>query len=114
MAERIGLAQEQIENELEKLRGLISELRPAALDELGLEASVRDLAERIQTVYGIGVEMAVDLRTPEGAPRRVAPEVETAAYRIVQECLPTRPATPARAVGAAGAGQRDAPGERGG
>ena len=87
MAERIGLAQEQIENELEKLRGLISELRPAALDELGLEASVRDLAERIQTVYGIGVEMAVDLRTPEGAPRRVAPEVETAAYRIVQECL---------------------------
>ena len=87
MAERIGLAQDQIENELEKLRGLISELRPAALDELGLEASVRDLAERIQTVYGIGVEMAVDLRTPEGAPRRVAPEVETAAYRIVQECL---------------------------
>ena len=47
MVERIGLAQEQIENELEKLRGLISELRPAALDELGLEASVRDLAERI-------------------------------------------------------------------
>ncbi|HEV2873964.1 MAG TPA: PAS domain S-box protein, partial [Thermoleophilaceae bacterium] len=87
MVERIRVAQEQIENEMEKLRGLISELRPAALDQLGLEASVRDLAERTQAIYGIDVETRFDLRERDGAPRRLASEVETAAYRIVQECL---------------------------
>ncbi|MGH2741925.1 MAG: PAS domain-containing sensor histidine kinase, partial [Thermoleophilaceae bacterium] len=88
MAERLAQAQEQIEDEMEKLRGLISELRPAALDELGLEASVRDLAERTQAVYGLEVETVVDLPGSEGGhPQRLGPEVETAAYRIVQESL---------------------------
>lgn len=87
MRERIRGVQEEIENEMEKLRGLISELRPAALDELGLEASVRDLAERTQAVYGIEVETNLELHTPDGAPYRLAAEVETAAYRIVQESL---------------------------
>jgi len=86
MRERIGEAQEEIENEMEKLRGLISELRPAALDELGLEASVRDLADRTRAVYGIEVETILELTT-DGAPRRLESEVETAAYRIVQESL---------------------------
>jgi signal transduction histidine kinase len=72
---------------MEKLRGLISELRPAALDELGLEASVKDLAERTQAVYGIEVETILELHQPDGAARRLASEVETAAYRIVQESL---------------------------
>ncbi|HEV3379324.1 MAG TPA: PAS domain S-box protein, partial [Thermoleophilaceae bacterium] len=87
MAGRIRVAQEQIENEMEKLRGLISELRPAALDQLGLEASVRDLAERTEAIYGLDVETRFDLGGGDGAPRRLASEVETAAYRIVQECL---------------------------
>jgi PAS domain S-box-containing protein len=88
MGERIAQAQEQIEEEMEKLRGLISELRPAALDELGLEASVRDLAERTQAVYGLEVETLVDLPPSGGGdPHRLDAEVETAAYRIVQESL---------------------------
>ncbi|ADB53386.1 sensor histidine kinase [Conexibacter woesei] len=87
MRERIGLAQEQIEGAMENLRGLINDLRPAALDELGLEASVRDLAERVQSVYGIEIETRVALRGDDGAPRRLATEVETTAYRVVQECL---------------------------
>jgi signal transduction histidine kinase len=87
MEERLREAQERIENEMEKLRALISELRPAALDELGLEASVMDLAERTQAIYGIDVDTRLDLHDPDGAPRRFESEVETAAYRIVQECL---------------------------
>jgi PAS domain S-box-containing protein len=82
MRERIRVVQDEIENEMEKLRGLIAELRPAALDELGLAASVRDLAERTQAVYGIEVEADLDL---DG--QRLDPEVEVAAYRIVQESL---------------------------
>jgi len=77
-------AQDHIAEEMEKLRGLISELRPAALDELGLEASVRDLAERTQALYGLEVETRFQL--PPSAPQP-ASEIETAAYRIVQEAL---------------------------
>ena len=87
MGLRMRRAQEQIEGEMDKLRGLIADLRPAALDELGLEASVRDLAERTQVVYGIEVDSSLELHDSEGAPRRLAPEVETTAYRIAQECL---------------------------
>jgi PAS domain S-box-containing protein len=84
--QRIAAAQEHIENEMEKLRGLISELRPAALDELGLEASVLDLVERTQAVYGLDVDTAIGLPA-SAAPRPTATDVETAAYRIVQEAL---------------------------
>ncbi|MDO8213321.1 PAS domain S-box protein [Conexibacter sp. CPCC 206217] len=87
MRARIALAQEQIEGTMDNLRGLINDLRPAALDELGLEASVRDLADRMQTAYGIEVDTTVALHGDDGAPRRLASEVETTAYRIVQECL---------------------------
>jgi signal transduction histidine kinase len=87
MGERLGQAEEQIEQEMEKLRGLISELRPAALDELGLEASLRDLAERTQAVYGLDVDTLVELPATGGGPRRLDAEVETAVYRIVQEGL---------------------------
>jgi PAS domain S-box-containing protein len=87
MGERIAQAQEQIEEEMEKLRGLISELRPAALDELGLAASVRDLADRTQAVYGLEVETVVDLPAAGEPAYRLDEEVETAAYRIVQESL---------------------------
>jgi PAS domain S-box-containing protein len=87
MREHIARAQDEIESEMDKLRGLITELRPAALDELGLEASVRDLAERTRAVYGLEVETLLELHAPDGSPRRLRAEVETAAYRIVQECL---------------------------
>lgn len=84
LRERVGQAQGHITAEMEKLRGLISELRPAALDELGLEASIRDLAERTREVYGLRVRTHFDLPRPPGGD---ASEIETAAYRIVQECL---------------------------
>ena len=84
LRERVGEAKKQIAEEMEKLRGLISELRPAALDELGLEASIRDLAERTRAVYGLRVDTRLELPPSQGRP---ASEIDTAAYRIVQECL---------------------------
>ena len=71
MGLRMRRAQEQIEGEMDKLRGLIADLRPAALDELGLEASVRDLAERTQVVYGIEVD--IEPRAPRQRGRAAAP-----------------------------------------
>jgi PAS domain S-box-containing protein len=84
LRERVAQAQEHIADEMEKLRGLISELRPAALDELGLEASIRDLAERTQAVYGLRVDTRLALPPSQGGDMS---ELDTAAYRIVQECL---------------------------
>jgi signal transduction histidine kinase len=72
----------QLDEEIGELRGLVRELRPPALDELGPAAAIEGLAERIAGRHGM--EVGVDVRL--GARRR-SPELETALYRIVQEAL---------------------------
>jgi signal transduction histidine kinase len=75
-----------IEQEIATLRSLITELRPAALDELGSEAAVRALADRT-AAQGLAVDLDIRLAHEQrGAQRHVA-ELETAIYRIVQEAL---------------------------
>jgi signal transduction histidine kinase len=83
-----GVAQsalEQLDTEIESLRVLISELRPAALDELGLEAALVALAERVGTTYGIEVRTTVNEEATESA--GLDPELEVVVYRVVQEAL---------------------------
>ena len=49
MLEKTGQAAvEQIDDEIVKLRRLITELRPASLDTIGLEAALQALAEQHQ------------------------------------------------------------------
>jgi signal transduction histidine kinase len=72
-----------LEEEIASLRGLVRELRPAALDELGVAAAIEGLADRLASRHGVAV--AAEVRLPAGS--RYAPEVETALYRIVQEGL---------------------------
>jgi two-component system, NarL family, sensor histidine kinase DevS len=74
--------QEQITTEVANLRALIAELRPPALDELGLTAAIESLAERTATVEGLEVDLEVAI-----GEERLDPEAETAAYRLVQEAL---------------------------
>jgi signal transduction histidine kinase len=77
----------QIDTEITNLRSLITELRPAALDELGVTAAVEALAERARA-RGLNVVMNVGLASESGSqPTRLAPEIETAIYRITQEAL---------------------------
>jgi signal transduction histidine kinase len=85
---------EQLTHDIESLRGLIAELRPAALDQLGLEPALASLAERTGVINGLDVRTAFDL--PEDL--RPTPETETTVYRIVQESL-TNVAKHARAEG---------------
>ena len=66
----------------EQVRQLSMDLRPAALDAFGLLPALQGLIERFQTQTGI----AVDLRH-QGIARRFPPEIEIAAYRVVQEAL---------------------------
>jgi signal transduction histidine kinase len=77
----IADASEHVSREIENLRAIITELRPAALDELGLAPALTTLAQRVATSSGLEVETAIDIE------RRVADEQETVAYRVVQEAL---------------------------
>jgi two-component system, NarL family, sensor histidine kinase DevS len=76
-------ATDQLGRDIEALRRLIAELRPAALDQLGLEPALTSLAQRTATTTGLDVQTAIEL----AGDRRLAPELETTVYRIVQEAL---------------------------
>jgi signal transduction histidine kinase len=79
----VDAAVAQLEDEIDGLRSLIRELRPAALDELGPGAAIEDLATRTSARHG--VEVSTDLRMAGGV--RQTPEVELTLYRIIQEAL---------------------------
>jgi signal transduction histidine kinase len=78
----------QLDIDIDNLRALITDLRPAALDEIGTEAALSSLCERAQTRYGLEVSLRVELAHEQGrATTRHHPDLETAIYRIVQEGL---------------------------
>ena len=67
---------------LQDVRRLAVELRPKALDDFGLLAALERLAQTF--TEQIGIEMDVETNLGE---ERLAPEIETALYRLVQEAL---------------------------
>jgi signal transduction histidine kinase len=69
------------------LQSLITELRPAALDELGLEPAVEALVERTRATSGIEIELRMDLADRARGTGRLDPDLESAAYRLIQESL---------------------------
>ncbi len=77
---------EGLGEEIDGLRHLITELRPAALDDLGLAAALEALARRMQAIDGLDVRTEIDLG-PEHDPKRLDPELESTIYRVVQEAL---------------------------
>lgn len=70
------------EETLEMIGDLSLEMRPSMLDDYGLPAALRWHGERIRERAGI--EVGIGITGIEG---RLAPDVETAAFRIVQEAL---------------------------
>jgi signal transduction histidine kinase len=87
MATAIGRALDQLENDIAGLRALITELRPAALDALGLEPALLALVDRVRAA-GLEVDANVELAFEHGrADGRLDGELETSVYRIVQESL---------------------------
>ena len=75
-------ATDQLATEIANLRALITELRPAALDQLGLVAALEGLGRRAAEVDGLEVCLAVDV--DEDA---LDADLKTAVYRLVQEAL---------------------------
>ncbi len=80
----LGESIEQLDGEIASLRSLITELRPTALDDLGLAAALEDLGSRVEG-RGLSVDLDVELGDHGGA--RHVGETETAIYRIIQEAL---------------------------
>jgi signal transduction histidine kinase len=70
-----------MEAAISDIRRLVYNLRPPALDELGLDGAIRESAAQYSTN---GLKISVD--TPKALPSLPA-AVEVAAYRIVQEAL---------------------------
>lgn len=66
---------------LQDVRALAVELRPSALDDFGLEAALERLGHTFAEQSGIDTTVDVSL------PHRLAPELETTFYRVVQEAL---------------------------
>ena len=71
-----------VDDALDQVRRLALALRPSMLDDLGLAPALRWIAE--QTAARTGLAMRLDVQ--EHHPR-LAPELETACFRIVQESL---------------------------
>ena len=70
------------------LRHLITDLRPAALDDLGLTPALQALARRTEQLSGISVGLQVSLRYADGVINtRLLPDIELAVYRVIQEAL---------------------------
>ena len=80
--EKLKNAKSLVIHALEDLRRLTLDLRPSALDDLGLVAAIRAY---IQThLEAIGIQVKFESK---GLSKRVAPSVETALFRIIQEAI---------------------------
>jgi signal transduction histidine kinase len=88
MRDTIGQAVTQIETSILNLQALITELRPAALDEFGLTPALEALFSRIGATSGLDIDARLDLAFAQGrSPTRLEAEIEGTVYRLVQEAL---------------------------
>lgn len=71
----------QVNKAAVQLKDMAKRLRPPTLDELGFEATLRQLVSEFRRRRNIEVNLDVDVEP------RLSGEQETALYRIVQECL---------------------------
>lgn len=82
LIDRLVVVEEQVQQLLTIVQSIAADLRPDALDQLGLQDALWQEAKRFQERTGI--EVAVDVA---GLPDGIPPAVTTAAYRIFQEAM---------------------------
>ena len=78
----VKLVVERMQEQIEGLRTLITELRPAALDQLGLQPALESLLSRVAAVEGLHVAGDLEIGT-----QRLDSQLKTTIYRIAQEAL---------------------------
>ena len=81
VAGEIGELAEQVQASIRDIRRLIHDLRPVALDELGLVPALREHLAHCQQEHDLAIEFVAD----DG--ERLSAAVESALFRIVQEAV---------------------------
>jgi signal transduction histidine kinase len=76
----------EIESQIKNLRAMITDLRPLALDDLGLHAALRALIERHRRDQ-LTISGELNLPDPRDGEARLGAELETTVYRLAQEAL---------------------------
>jgi two-component system sensor histidine kinase UhpB len=82
LREDVTDVQEAVRSSLEDVRRIALELRPEALDDLGLTSALAVLCERFAQRSGLDVSKRID----EGLPA-LGPDAELVIYRVAQEAL---------------------------
>jgi signal transduction histidine kinase len=77
----------RIEVEIENLRSIITDLRPAALDELGLSVAIDTLIDRHLQRSGLEIERTLVIAASAPGAEQLDEDLETTVYRLVQEAL---------------------------
>jgi two-component system, NarL family, sensor histidine kinase UhpB len=75
-------SREQARSSLEDVRRIAVELRPEALDDLGLRSALIALCDRFSQTTGLQIERDIDSKLP-----RLTDEEELVIYRVTQEAL---------------------------
>ena len=79
---QLDILREQVNNIIADVRRLSQDLRPPALDRLGLLPALEWLASDISTRSATSVEVTI-----KGVNRRFSPEIELLLFRVAQEAL---------------------------
>jgi signal transduction histidine kinase len=82
LKEKIANAKSLVTRALDNIRRLTFDLRPSVLDDLGLTSAIRDYAHNHLEARGVKVNFEGN-----GLASRLAPAVETALFRIIQEAI---------------------------
>jgi signal transduction histidine kinase len=80
---RVGRLQALTDQLMQEVHRLARELRPAALDDLGLPTALRRYTEECSRYGGVSVEF----HSHDFGAERLPPHVEVTLYRVVQEAL---------------------------
>ncbi len=84
VGQRVEEMRELVTDALRRARQLAFDLRPTVLDDLGLAPALQRLVADVADRSGLVVDAAVDSVADH---ERVAPELATVVYRVVQEAL---------------------------
>ncbi|MGL6261850.1 cache domain-containing protein [Vibrio sp. WXL210] len=80
--DHLSKAQHSLLMAINEVRHISHQLRPSALDDIGLEAALSTLLEDFQSHSGIEVQVSLDTQAA-----RLSSEIVTTLYRVVQESL---------------------------
>jgi signal transduction histidine kinase len=80
LREKLAETRDLTEKTILEIRRLIADLSPAVLEQFGLEAALRQLAKRLESVLFCHVSLITE------NVQTLPPKLQTVIYRIIQEC----------------------------